>query len=90
MHTAHDELKVKAAGDKAALQARIDRKTAELEQVIEARENEDNEKEELRAKMAATQAHAVQVQKAALKYVPTDLPFLCLSRCHQERVVPLH
>eukprot|EP00038_Savillea_parva_P005302 m.150869 g.150869 ORF g.150869 m.150869 type:complete len:1323 (+) comp11689_c1_seq3:1833-5801(+) len=68
LHTAHDELKVKAAGDKAALQARIDRKTAELEQVIEARENEDNEKEELRAKMAATQAHAVQVQKAALKY----------------------
>ena len=33
-----------------------------------ARDTDDSEKEELRAKMAATQAHAVQVQKAALKY----------------------
>jgi hypothetical protein len=69
LNTSHDELQVKSAGDRAALQARVDRKTAELEQLTESRDAEDTEKEDLRAKMAATQSHAVQVQKAALKYV---------------------
>eukprot|EP00041_Stephanoeca_diplocostata_P026804 m.729167 g.729167 ORF g.729167 m.729167 type:complete len:1593 (+) comp23047_c0_seq5:60-4838(+) len=60
--------KIGRAGDTAALQARLDRKSAEFAQLRELQNQDDHEKEDLRAAMAATQAHAVQVQKAAIGF----------------------
>ena len=64
----HDAFKVEQAGNIAALQARLDRHTAELTKERELRELDDTEKQEMRAATAATQAHAVQVQRAAIAF----------------------
>ena len=63
-----DAFKVEQAGNIAALQARLDRHTAELTKERELRELDDTEKQEMRAATAATQAHAVQVQRAAIAF----------------------